>query len=158
MLDSRPSPERYQRTRPARGPLGSGVADMYAATLSGQRFVFPRLADVLAKASPHRSGDHLAGVAAGSATERVAAQMALADIPLRQFLNEAVIPYEADEVTRLILDSHDAEAFRTISHLTVGGLRDWLLSDAAAGEVLAAVASGLTPEMVAAVSKLCRVQ
>jgi ethanolamine ammonia-lyase large subunit len=131
---------------------------MYAATIGGQRFVFPRLVDVLAKASPLRSGDHLAGVAAGSATERVAAQMALADIPLRQFLNEAVIPYEADEVTRLILDSHDAEAFRTISHLTVGGFRDWLLSDAAAGEVLAAVASGLTPEMVAAVSKLCRLQ
>ena len=85
---------------------------MYAATIGGQRFVFPRLVDVLAKASPLRSGDHLAGVAAGSATERVAAQMALADIPLRQFLNEAVIPYEADEVTRLILDSHDAEAFR----------------------------------------------
>jgi ethanolamine ammonia-lyase large subunit len=131
---------------------------MYAATIGGQRFVFPRLVDVLAKASPLRSGDQLAGVAAGSATERVAAQMALADIPLRQFLNEAVIPYEADEVTRLILDSHDAEAFRTISHLTVGGLRDWLLSDAAAGEVLVAVASGLTPEMVAAVSKLCRLQ
>jgi ethanolamine ammonia-lyase large subunit len=131
---------------------------MYAATLGGQRFVFPRLADVLAKASPLRSGDHLAGVAAGSATERVAAQMALADIPLCQFLNEAVIPYEADEVTRLILDSHDAEAFRTISHLTIGGLRDWLLSDAAAAEVLVAVASGLTPEMVAAVSKLCRLQ
>jgi ethanolamine ammonia-lyase large subunit len=131
---------------------------MYAATIGGQRFVFPRLVDVLAKASPLRSGDHLAGVAAGSATERVAAQMALADIPLRQFLNEAVIPYEVDEVTRLILDSHDAEAFRTISHLTVGGFRDWLLSDAAAGEVLAAVAPGLTPEMVAAVSKLCRLQ
>jgi Ethanolamine ammonia lyase large subunit (EutB) len=68
---------------------------MFAATIGGQRFVFPRLVDVLAKASPLRSGDHLAGVAAGSATERVAAQMALADIPLRQFLNEAVIPYEA---------------------------------------------------------------
>ena len=131
---------------------------MYAATIGGQRFVFPRLVDVLAKASPLRSGDHLAGVAAGSATERVAAQMALADIPLRQFLNEAVIPYEADEVTRLILDSHDAEAFRAISDLTVGGLRDWLLSDAATGEVLVAVASGLTPEMVAAASKLCRLQ
>jgi ethanolamine ammonia-lyase large subunit len=131
---------------------------MYAATIGGQRFVFPRLVDVLAKASPLRSGDSLAGVAAGSATERVAAQMALADMPLRQFLNEAVIPYEADEVTRLILDSHDAEAFRAISHLTVGGFRDWLLSDAATGEVLVAVASGLTPEMVAAVSKLCRLQ
>jgi ethanolamine ammonia-lyase large subunit len=92
---------------------------MYAATIRGQRFIFPRLVDVLAKASPLRSGDCLAGVAAGSATERVAAQMALADIPLRQFLNEAVIPYEADEVTRLILDSHDTEAFRPISHLTV---------------------------------------
>ena len=131
---------------------------MYVATIRGQRFVFPRLVDVLAKASPLRSGDQLAGVAARTATERVAAQMALADVPLRQFLNEAVIPYEADEVTRLILDSHDAEAFRTISHLTVGGFRDWLLSDAAADGVLVAVASGLTPEMVAAVSKLCRLQ
>jgi ethanolamine ammonia-lyase large subunit len=84
--------------------------------------------------------------------------MALADIPLRQFLNEVVMPYEADEVTRLILDSHDAGAFGTISHLTVGGFRDWLLSDVVAGEVLVAVASGLTPEMVAAVSKLCRLQ
>ena len=93
---------------------------MYAATIGGQRFAFPRLVDVLAHASPLRSGDQLSGVAAGSATERVAAQMALADIPLRQFVNEAVIPYEADEVTRLIFDSHDAKAFRTISHLTVG--------------------------------------
>jgi ethanolamine ammonia-lyase large subunit len=131
---------------------------MYAATVGGQRFIFPRLADVLAKASPPRSGDHLAGVAAESGTERVAAQMALADIPLRKFLNEAVIPYEADEITRLILDSHDAGAFRTISHLTVGGFRDWLLSDVATGDALVAVASGLTPEMVAAVSKLCRLQ
>lgn len=131
---------------------------MYAATVSGQRFTFPDLKAVLAKATPLRSGDQLAGVAATSAVERVAAQSALADIPLARFLNEAVIPYESDEVTRLILDTHDADAFRPVAHLTVGAFRDWLLSDAATGEALAALAPGLTPEMVAAVSKLCRVQ
>lgn len=113
---------------------------------------------MLAKASPARSGDALAGIAAASAAERVAAQMALAEIPLRHFLDEAVIPYEADEVTRLIVDTHDAAAFAPVSHLTVGDFRDWLLGDAADDAALAALAPGLTPEMAAAVSKLMRVQ
>src|SRR5206468_3084610 len=103
---------------------------------------------------PPRSGDRLAGVAAESAEEMIAARMALADVPLKQFLNEAVIPYEDDEVTRLILDTHAAQAFAPIASLTVGGFRDWLLSDAATGETLAKVSRGITPEMAAGVSKL----
>jgi ethanolamine ammonia-lyase large subunit len=130
----------------------------YRTTIHGARWTFPDLKTLLAKASPARSGDSLAGVAAESATERVAAQMALADAPLDAFLNEAVIPYEEDDVTRLILDSHDAAALAPVRHLTVGALRDWLLSDAATAEALAALAAGLTPEMVAAVSKVCRNQ
>ena len=113
---------------------------------------------MLAQASPLRSGDQLAGLAAETQTRRVAAQWALADLPLTAFLSDAVIPYEADEVTRLILDTHDAAAFAPIRHLTVGGLRDWLLSDEADADALAALAPGLTPEMAAAVSKLCRLQ
>jgi ethanolamine ammonia-lyase large subunit len=131
---------------------------MYAATLGATRYTFPDLRSLLARASPARSGDALAGIAAASAEERVAAQMALADLPLTAFLADTVIPYEDDEVTRLILDTHDAPAFAPVAHLTVGGLRDWLLSDAATGAVLAALAPGLTPEMVAAASKICRLQ
>ncbi|MET0983345.1 MAG: ethanolamine ammonia-lyase subunit EutB [Telluria sp.] len=119
---------------------------------------FAGLRELLAKASPARSGDYLAGVAAGSAEERVAAQMALADLPLTTFLNEAVVPYELDEVTRLIVDSHDAAAFAPIRHLTVGGLRDWLLGDAADEAMLSRIAPGITPEMAAAVSKIMRIQ
>ncbi len=119
---------------------------------------FADLRDLLAKASPARSGDALAGVAAGSAEERVFAQMALADVPLGHFLNEAVVPYEDDEVTRLIIDTHDAAAFAPVAHLTVGDFRNWLLGDAATTEVLAVVAPGITPEMAAAVSKLMRNQ
>jgi len=127
--------------------------------LVGSRsYSFADLRDLLAKASPARSGDYLAGVAAGSAEERVAAQMALADLPLTTFLNEAVVPYELDEVTRLIVDSHDAAAFAPIRHLTVGGLRDWLLDDAADAALLARVAAGITPEMAAAVAKIMRIQ
>jgi len=131
---------------------------MYAATLGGTRYAFPDLRGLLARASPARSGDALAGIAAGSAEERVAAQMALADLPLKAFLADAVVAYEDDEITRLILDTHDAPAFAPAAHLTVGGLRDWLLSDAATSEALAALAPGLTPEMVAAASKICRLQ
>jgi ethanolamine ammonia-lyase large subunit len=131
---------------------------MYRASIANQRHVFEDLVALLAKASPLRSGDVLAGVAAGSEEERVAAQSALADLPLRVFLDQHVVPYEADEVTRLIIDSHDAPAFAPIAHLTVGGLRDWLLSDAATGETLAALAPGLMPEMAAAVCKICRLQ
>ncbi|AQW30101.1 ethanolamine ammonia-lyase subunit EutB [Ralstonia syzygii subsp. celebesensis] len=130
----------------------------FSHTLGHETYRFDSLRDVLAKASPARSGDALAGIAAASAAERVAAQMALAEIPLRHFLDEAVIPYEADEVTRLIVDTHDAAAFAPVSHLTVGDFRDWLLGDAADEAALAALAPGLTPEMAAAVSKLMRVQ
>jgi ethanolamine ammonia-lyase large subunit len=119
---------------------------------------FEDLRDLLAKASPYRSGDALAGIAAESGEERAAAQMTLADLPLRSFLQQALVPYENDEVTRLIIDTHDPIAFAPIATLTVGELRDWLLSDGATGEALAAVAPGLTPEMAAAVSKLMRVQ
>src|SRR5205823_1809087 len=119
---------------------------------------FANLRDLLAKATPARSGDYLAGVAAGSAEERVAAQMALADLPLTTFLNEAVVPYETDEVTRLIVDGVDAAAFAAIRHLTVGAFRDWLLGDAADAATLARIAPGITPEMAAAVSKIMRIQ
>src|SRR3954468_338613 len=129
---------------------------MYSATIGACRYTFRNLADLLAKSSPLRSGDQLAGLAAESGEERVAAQFALADLPLRTFLTEAVVPYENDEVTRLIIDTHDKAAFAAVASLTVGGLRDWLLSDEATGEALAALAPGLTPEMAGAVSKICR--
>ena len=131
---------------------------MYAATLGSVRYDFADLKAVLAAASPPRSGDLLAGIAAGSMEERVAARYILADLPLARFLEEAVIPYEADEVTRLILDSHDRAAFAAVSTLTVGGLREWLLSDEADTAALSALSPGLTPEMAAAVSKLMRNQ
>jgi ethanolamine ammonia-lyase large subunit len=116
------------------------------------------LCELLAKASPARSGDELAGIAAASAEERVRAQMSLAEVPLKRFLAEPLVPYESDEVTRLICDSHDAASFAPISHLTVGEFRDWLLSERATTELLTALAPGVTPEMAAAVSKLMRVQ
>jgi len=130
----------------------------YSHSIGGQTWRFDSLRELLAKASPLRSGDCLAGVAAASDAERAAAQMSLADVPLKQFLSEAVIAYESDEVTRLIIDSHDAAAFAPVSHLTVGGLRDWLLGDQAGEADLRALAPGLTPEMAAAVSKIMRVQ
>ncbi|WP_269620543.1 ethanolamine ammonia-lyase subunit EutB [Zhongshania sp. BJYM1] len=130
----------------------------FSVNLGQQHYVFADLKTLLAKATPARSGDVLAGVAASNNQERVAAQYALADLPLRHFLNNVVIPYEDDEVTRLIIDSHNATAFMPVAHLTVGGFRDWLLSDAATTESLQALAPGLTPEMVAAVSKLMRIQ
>ncbi len=131
---------------------------MFTSNLSGETHVFSDLKTLLARATPARSGDQLAGVAAGSQTERVAARWALADVPLKAFLSEALIPYETDEVTRLIIDTHDMAAFAPVSHLTVGEFRDWLLSEAASGEALADLGPGLTPEMVAAVSKLMRNQ
>src|SRR5204863_7379546 len=114
--------------------------------------------DLMAKASPARSGDELAGVAAANAEDRARAQMSLADTPLGAFLADPIIPYETDEVTRLICDSHDPAAFAPIAHLTVGEFREWLLADETTGDVLAAVSPGLTPEMVAAVSKIMRLQ
>ena len=130
----------------------------YAFTAGGERWHFDGLRDLLAKATPLRSGDALAGIAAASAVERMAARMALAEVPLKACLNEAIIPYESDEVTRLILDTHDAAAFAPIAHLTVGDFRNWLLDHATDSTVLATVASGITPEMAAAVSKLMRNQ
>lgn len=130
----------------------------YTATIGITTFRFESVRELLAKATPPRAGDRLAGVCAESAPERVAAQLALADLPLETLLQEPVIPYEMDDVTRLILDGHDRDAFLPIRHLTVGGFRDWLLSDSATEEALARVAPGITPEMSAAVSKLMRVQ
>jgi ethanolamine ammonia-lyase large subunit len=131
---------------------------VYRHVIGATSYVFGDLRELLAKATPPRSGDRLAGIAAGSAEETIAARIALADVPLKQFLNEAVIPYEDDEVTRLILDSHDAAGFAAISSLTVGGFRDWLLSDAATTDALRKLSRGITPEMAAAVSKLMRNQ
>jgi ethanolamine ammonia-lyase large subunit len=130
----------------------------YATTIGNVVYHFDDLRTVLANASPARSGDDLAGISATSAEERVAAQMALADIPLKTFLAESVIPYESDEVTRLIVDQHDSAAFAPVAHLTIGDFRDWLLSEHASGEILAALGPGLTPEMAAAVSKIMRLQ
>jgi ethanolamine ammonia-lyase large subunit len=130
----------------------------YRCTVRNQTYRFDDLKTLLAKATPLRSGDQLAGVAAQTAEERVAAQMALADLPLTTFLNETVVPYETDEITRLILDTHDANAFAPISHLTVGDLRNYLLSDEVDSQLLSGLQPGLTPEMVAAVSKLMRNQ
>jgi ethanolamine ammonia-lyase large subunit len=131
---------------------------MYKTYTSHLAYDFKTLRNLLAKASPPRSGDYLAGVAAANNLERVAAQWVLADTPLKQFLNEALVPYERDEVTRLIIDEHDSAAFAAISHLTIGDFRNWLLSEQATTETLTAIAPGLTPEMVAAVSKIMRIQ
>ncbi|HEV7635489.1 MAG TPA: ethanolamine ammonia-lyase subunit EutB, partial [Bradyrhizobium sp.] len=131
---------------------------VYRHAIDATSYVFPDLRDLLAKATPPRSGDRLAGIAADSAQQMIAARISLADVPLKQFLNETVIPYEDDEVTRLIVDTHDASAFAAISSLSVGAFRDWLLSDAATGESLRKVSRGITAEMAAAVSKLMRNQ
>ncbi len=116
------------------------------------------LKTLLAKASPARSGDELAGIATESAEQRALAQLELAEVPLRRFLDEPVIPYEDDEVTRLILDSHDADAFAPVAHLTVGEFREWLLEEETTGEHITAISRGVTPEMAAAVSKIMRLQ
>ena len=130
----------------------------YRQTIGAENWVFPDLKSLLAKASPPRSGDALAGIAAGSMEEAVAARMALADLPLRALLEDPVVPYETDEVTRLICDSHDAAAFAPVASLTVGEFREFLLDEGTDGEVLAALSPGLTPEMSAAVCKLMRNQ
>ena len=130
----------------------------YAHTVGAVTYRFPDLRTLLAKATPARAGDSLAGLAAATAEERVAAQMALAEVPLAAFLSEPAVPYETDEVTRIVLDRHDAAAFAPIAHLTVGDFRDWLLAYETDTAVLGRIAPGLTPEMVAAVSKLMRIQ
>jgi len=130
----------------------------YSHTVGSRTYGFRDLKDLMAKATPARSGDFLAGVAAINAEQRAVAQMALAELPLATFLSEALIPYEDDEVTRLIMDSHDAGAFAPVSHLTLGDFRNWLLGDAADSAALALLAPGITPEMAAAVSKIMRNQ
>ena len=127
-------------------------------TIGRQTFAFADLKELMAKATPRRSGDMLAGIAAASAEESVAARLCLADVPLKEVLAQPLIPYEADEVTRLILDTHDEAAFAAVSHLTVGSFRDWLLCEAATSDTLARTAPGITPEMAAAVSKIMRNQ
>src|SRR3954469_11221564 len=130
----------------------------YAQTVGCYHYVFDDLRTLLARASPDRSGDRLAGLAAGTEEERVAARMALADVPLSRFLDEPIVAYDTDEVTRLILDGHDAAALAPVASMTVGAFRNWLLSDAATAQALQELAPGLTPEMVAAVPKLMRNQ
>lgn len=125
----------------------------YRASAGGQSYSFSSLASLLAAASPRRSGDELAGLAAQSDTERVAARYTLADLPLASFLKEAVVPYEIDEVKRLIVDTHDSEAFAPFSSMTVGEFRDWMLSSEADARSLKLAAPGITPEMAAAVSR-----
>jgi ethanolamine ammonia-lyase large subunit len=130
----------------------------YRTTIDGQVFDFDDLKQVMAVASPARSGDSLAGIGAATAQQRMAARHVLAETPLKRFLSEALVPYEDDNITRLIIDGHDAAAFAPVSALTVGDFRNWLLSDRATGDALSALAPGLTPEMVAAASKLMRNQ
>ena len=131
---------------------------IYRYSLGVNTYLFKDLKDLMAKASPIRSGDLLAGVAAENSQERVAAQIALAELPLKTFLNEMVIDYDKDEISRLIIDIHDKEAFKIVSHLTVGDFRNWLLSEKADTATLQRLSMGLTPEMVAAVSKIMRIQ
>ena len=131
---------------------------MYKTVVSRKTYQFKNLKVLMAKATPLRSGDILAGVAANTQEERVAAQMALAEVPLKRFLEEELIPYEKDEVTRLILDSHNKEAFQPIANLTVGEFREYLLSENTTTEILQRIKDGITPEMTAAVSKIMRNQ
>jgi ethanolamine ammonia-lyase large subunit len=126
----------------------------YQHTVAAQLFRFNNLAMLMAKASPARSGDVLAGICATNETERMAAKMCLADLPLKVFLQDLLIPYEKDEVSRLIMDSHSLAAFMPISHLSVGDFRNWLLLDSTNAQTLAQVCQGITPEMAAAVCKL----
>jgi ethanolamine ammonia-lyase large subunit len=142
-----------------RRPYTDGLSmPSFVRTVRNRVYRFENLKTVLACASSRRSGDELAGIAAESEEQRVAARMVLADLPLKTFLNETVIPYETDDVTRLIIDTHDASAFAPVASLTVGGFRDWLLSYAADTAALTSLAPGLTPEMIAAVSKTMRNQ
>lgn len=131
---------------------------IYKHTIGNKIFQFKDLKTLLAKASPERSGDNLAGISAINAEERMAAKFALSEIPLKYFLTESLVPYEEDEVTRLIIDTHDKNSFQYISHLTVGDFRNWLLSDEATSEKLSQISKGITPEMAAATSKLMRNQ
>jgi len=130
----------------------------YKFIYKNQTYIFKDLKDLMAKATPKRSGDILAKVAASSEQERVIAQMKLSEIPLSEFLENQLIPYEKDEITRLIIDEHNKESFELIKNLSVGEFRNWLLSDEVTPDVIKNIQAGLTPEMVAAVSKIMRNQ
>lgn len=134
------------------------MTQTYRYQLGTKTYQFADLADLMAKATPARSGDRLAGVIAESAEQRAVAQLLLSEVPLKTFLNEVLVPYEEDEVTRLIIDEHDVNAFEPISHMTIGDFRNWLLSDKASSEMLSQIRAGVTPEMAAAVSKIMRNQ
>src|SRR5215208_1091392 len=130
----------------------------YSTNLKSKHFNFANLRELMAKATPHRSGDVLAGIAAANEKERAAAQRVLANVPLQRFLEELLIPYEEDEVSRLIVDEHEASTFAPLNGMTVAEFREWLLAYETTEVELTNVARGLTPEMVAAVSKICRNQ
>ena len=134
------------------------MTQTYRYQLGTKTYQFVDLAELMAKATPARSGDNLAGVMAETAEQRAVAQLLLAEVPLKNFLNEALVPYEEDEVTRLIIDEHDVNAFEPISHMTIGDFRNWLLSDKASSDMLSQIRAGVTPEMAAAVSKIMRNQ
>ena len=134
------------------------MTQTYRYQLGTKTYQFVDLAELMAKATPARSGDSLAGVMAETAEQRAVAQLLLAEVPLKNFLNEALVPYEEDEVTRLIIDEHDVNAFEPISHMTIGDFRNWLLSDKASSDMLSQIRAGVTPEMAAAVSKIMRNQ
>ena len=134
------------------------MTQTYRYQLGTKTYQFADLAELMAKATPARSGDNLAGVMAETAEQRAVAQLLLAEVPLKNFLNEALVPYEEDEVTRLIIDEHDVTAFEPISHMTIGDFRNWLLSDKASSDMLSQIRAGVTPEMAAAVSKIMRNQ
>ena len=134
------------------------MTQTYRYQLGTKTYQFADLAELMAKATPARSGDSLAGVMAETAEQRAVAQLLLAEVPLKNFLNEALVPYEEDEVTRLIIDEHDVTAFEPISHMTIGDFRNWLLSDKASSDMLSQIRAGVTPEMAAAVSKIMRNQ
>lgn len=127
---------------------------MYSQTIRNERFVFPDLRDLLAKANETKSGDELAGIAARSESERVAAKWALADVTLGQIVQQPVIDPAVDDVSQLILDTLDRQIFQPIENQTVGEFREWLLDDAVENAELQAIRWGLTPEIVAAVTKL----
>ena len=125
-----------------------------AKTIRGQRYTFKSVKDLLAKANPPKSGDDLAGISARDAVERVAARAVLADLTLRELREHPVVPYERDELTRMVEDDLDPQAFNAIGHLTVGQFREWILDIETTGATLRAIAPGLTPEMAAATAKL----
>lgn len=125
-----------------------------STTIRGERFVFDDLRDLFARANEPKAGDQLAGIAAQSMRERAAARRVLADLSLREIVDHPVIDPTQDEVSRLIVESHDREAFAAIADFSVGQFREWLLDDSTDGEAIAAVRAGITPEVAASTARL----